>query len=661
MATTIQLKRSSTNTSTPSGLAAGEPAINLGSGTQGNAGDRLYVGTGSGNHIVGGKYYTDMMDQVHGVLTQSSAIIVDSNSSIDTLNVGRHASNGGTLKLLEGTNTGTSGVILKSPNSLGGDVSLTLPDSTGSNGQFLKTDGSGNLSFATVVSNFTVSDNAGTPNTTTFDTGDTLKISGGTNITSTLSDSGTTTTVTLDVATATTGALGVASFASGDFDVSSGAVSIKADGVSYSQIQNVATANRVLGSTSADGIISEVQITNAMVDNSAAIAVSKTALVAGAGLSLSTNTLSVDADQSGQITAVGNLTVGSGSADASVQSDGDYNLVLKTGNSTTGTVTITDGANGNIILAPNGSGVVNVDSSRITGVSDPVNDDDAANKAYVDATKSGLDIKDSVRVATTAALPNSPTYNQSAKTLTAGSNVSINTAGIDGVTNLALNDRILVKNQAETRQNGIYIVTAVGSASGSAAPWVFTRASDADTGAEFTGGSFTFVEEGSTQNENGYVFTHNGTPTLTDSTLSNNTQLTVSQFSGAGQVIAGTGLTKSGNTINAVGSNTIIANANSLEVNSSGTQYQILVSGGTAGTAATFGQLSLNQSAAVTGTLPVANGGSGAASFTDHGILVGSGTGAFTALAAGTAGQFLISGGSSADPSYTSTIDGGSF
>ena len=209
----------------------------------------------------------------------------------------------------------------------------------------------------------------------------------------------------------------MASFASGDFDVSSGAVSIKADGVSYSQIQNVATANRVLGSTSADGIISEVQITNAMVDNSAAIAVSKTALVAGAGLSLSTNTLSVDADQSGQITAVGNLTVGSGSADASVQSDGDHNLVLKTGNSTTGTVTITDGANGNIILAPNGSGVVNVDSSRITGVSDPVNDDDAANKAYVDATKSGLDIKDSVRVATTAALPNSPTYNQSAKHL----------------------------------------------------------------------------------------------------------------------------------------------------------------------------------------------------------------------------------------------------
>ena len=89
------------------------------------------------------------------------------------------------------------------------------------------------------------------------------------------------------------------------------------------------------------------------------------------------------------------------------------------------------------------------------------------------------------------------------------------------------------------------------------------------------------------------------------------TNLAVSQISGAGQITAGTGLTKSGNTINAVGSTTIIANANTLEVNSSATQYQILVSGGSAGTAATFGQLALNQSAAVTGTLGYANGGTG--------------------------------------------------
>ena len=75
----------------------------------------------------------------------------------------------------------------------------------------------------------------------------------------------------------------------------------------------------------------------------------------------------------------------------------------------------------------------------------------------------------------------------------------------------------------------------------------------------------------------------------------------------------------------------------------------------------TYGQLPLNNSDSVTGTLVVANGGSGGTSFTDHGLLVGSGTGAFTALGTGTGGQFLISGGGSADPSYTSTIDAGTF
>ena len=70
---------------------------------------------------------------------------------------------------------------------------------------------------------------------------------------------------------------------------------------------------------------------------------------------------------------------------------------------------------------------------------------------------------------------------------------------------------------------------------------------------------------------------------------------------------------------------------------------------------------SIDLTAKVTGVLPVANGGSGGSSFTDHGILVGSGSGAFTALGTGSSGEFLISGGSGADPSYTDTIDGGTF
>ena len=74
--------------------------------------------------------------------------------------------------------------------------------------------------------------------------------------------------ITSNIAIATTSTVGLASFSSGDFSVSTGAVSIKSDGVSYSQIQNISTANRVLGSTSAGGVISEVQVqTNMIADN----------------------------------------------------------------------------------------------------------------------------------------------------------------------------------------------------------------------------------------------------------------------------------------------------------------------------------------------------------------------------------------------------------
>ena len=129
---------------------------------------------------------------------------------------------------------------------------------------------------------------------------------------------------------------------------------------------------------------------------------------------------------------------------------------------------------------------------------------------------------------------------------------------------LAANDRVLVKDQAESRQNGIYVVTTVGGSES----FVLTRADDANSGTNFTGGSFVFVEQGTNAN-NGYVFTHDDDPTLTNATLSNNTQLPVSQFSGAGQ-INGDGLTKSANTINAVGtSNRISVSANAIDISSS--------------------------------------------------------------------------------------------
>lgn len=142
----------------------------------------------------------------------------------------------------------------------------------------------------------------------------------------------------------------------------------------------------------------------------------------------------------------------------------------------------------NSIAAPTGS--LGLNAQRITNLADPTAATDAVTKQYADGIAAGLDPHASVRVATTAA-----------GTLTSS---FANGQTVDGVT-LATGNRILIKNQSTTTENGIYVVAASG------AP---TRASDADAGTELTGGSFVFVEEGTTNAETGWVATHNGTPTL---------------------------------------------------------------------------------------------------------------------------------------------------
>ena len=224
----------------------------------------------------------------------------------------------------------------------------------------------------------------------------------------------------------------------------------------------------------------------------------------------------------------------------------------------TGSVSVTaGGTNTNINLVPQGTGTVDVASKRITNVAEPTQATDAATKNYVDAVKTGLDPKDSVRVATTAAL--TVTYSNGSSgvgaTLTnAGTQAAIT---IDSIV-LAVGDRVLVKNQATASQNGIYTVTNVGSASTN---WVLTRSIDAETSTELTGGAFTFVEEGTTNGDNGFVCTTDGAVTI------GTTSINWVQFSGAGQIIAGAGLTKTGNQIDVVGTaNRIDANADNIDI-----------------------------------------------------------------------------------------------
>jgi hypothetical protein len=116
----IKIKRSSGHAA-PTALALGEFGYTYGTGTQANGGDRLYLGTSgeSGGvataiDIVGGKYFTEMINHAHGTLTASSAIIVDSNSKIDLLNVDNLTLNGNTL-----SSTNTNGAIILDPVGTG--------------------------------------------------------------------------------------------------------------------------------------------------------------------------------------------------------------------------------------------------------------------------------------------------------------------------------------------------------------------------------------------------------------------------------------------------------------------------------------------------------------------------------------------------------------
>lgn len=289
---------------------------------------------------------------------------------------------------------------------------------------------------------------------------------------------------------------------------------------------------------------------------------------------------------------------------------------------------------------------VGMNNRKITGLATPVNANDAATKEYVDAATMGIHTHLAARVATTGVLPFSPTYangtNGVGATLTATTNGALT---VDGVT-VAIDNRILVKDQASGFQNGIYVVTATGGAS---AAYVLTRAADMNTDTEFPA-SFVFVEEGTVNADNGFICTTNNPVTV------GTTSIDFTQFSGAGQISAGAGLTKTGNTIDVVGTvNRITVNANDIDIASTYVGQTSITTLGTITTGTWNGS-----------TITVARGGTGATTLTSNGIVYGNGTSAVGVTAAGTwdstnsIGQ-LLSHNSSGVPVWTDNIDGGTF
>ena len=485
MATVIQIKRSS-STSAPATLKLGELAFTYGTGTQGNLGDRLFIGEGGvdGNgdanniSVIGGQYFAEMLDHVQGTLTANGAVIVDDNKAVDELIIGNATSVGGTVKFNEGTNNGAAFIGLKAPNNVTSTTTFTLPDGDGAPGHFMKTDGAGNLGFAVVDQAL---DLAGDTGTDVYNTSETLTFAGGAGMQAAITDN----TVTIN-ATALT-----------DSNLSGSA------GISNSNLANpqttIGSSVLTLGATETD----IAGLTSLVIDD-----------------------ITID------------------------------------GQSVT-----TTASNKNINLSPHGTGSVIVPS----GYEDRAGfqSQSLANKAYVDQVAQGLDTKPSCRLATTVNLAS--TYNNGTAgvgaTLTASSNGALS---VDGVTP-SVADRILVKDQTTAAENGIYVVTTVGTGS---TAFVLTRATPEDQPSELSGGAFVFVEEGSIGSNNGYTFTHTGQPTF------GTTDLDVAQFSGAGQIIAGAALSKDGNTMDVeVDNSSIDVLGDQLRVKPLGVQNSMVANG----------------------------------------------------------------------------------
>lgn len=260
-------------------------------------------------------------------------------------------------------------------------------------------------------------------------------------------------------------------------------------------------------------------------------AATATALVTGRTISITGDLAYTSSafDGSGNVTAAGTL--------ATVNAN--VGTFIKTTVNAKGLVTAASSASLSELTAPTAN--ISNGGFKLTNLAEPTVSTDATTKNYVDSVAQGLDPKASCVAATTA-------------NISLGGQPSV----IDGIT-LVTGDRCLVKNQTLPNENGIYIVATTA----------WTRSTDMDAWAEVPS-AFTFIEQGTTQADTGWVCTSNAGGTLAT------TAITFAQFSGGGSYTAGTGLTLTGtqfsitNTAVNAGSYGSTANTLSATVNAQG-------------------------------------------------------------------------------------------
>lgn len=296
---------------------------------------------------------------------------------------------------------------------------------------------------------------------------------------------------------------------------------------------------------------------------------------------------------SGTITSAQQLTVTTGGLTVSAGGASITGTITSQAITASGTIT----ANGGLTVGA--SQAVSMGSNVVTNVATPVNPTDATNKSYVDGAVQGLEVKTACHFGDTG----SETY-----TIVSGAVTSISGTSLDGGSP-AVGDRIFIgRAPASTGAgagstltiqpaNGIYVVSS------NTINLTVARATDMSLATEVIG-TYTFIETGTVNGGNGYLVT---SPAQGTAVTINTTPIQWAQFSGAGSIIAGTGLSKSGNTIS-------IENS---------------------------------------GVLLSTHGGSGVASPTAHGVLIAEGSSPFATVSpSATTGLALVSAGSSADPAF---------
>lgn len=389
----------------------------------------------------------------------------------------------------------------------------------------------------------------------------------------------------------------------------------------------VTAATALSGDVTSSGATVTLATVNSNVGQFSAVTVN------GKGLVTAATNLAATGDATGTASGAG-IALTLATVNASPQTDtfrkitvNGKGLVTATSAVTTGDITTALGytpVNKAGDSMSSGANLTFVGGGTVTGLPTPTNGTDAANKNYVDSSIAGLSWKQSVRVATT-------TNGTLASSFANGQT-------IDGIT-LATGDRILIKNQTTQTENGIYIVAASGAPS---------RSSDADTGAELVGATV-YVDQGTTQADTGWTQTTAAPITIGSSNI------VWAQFSGSGSYTAGTGLTLTGNqfsltspvvatlggtgqTTYAIGDILYASTTSALSRLADVATGNALISGGV-NTAPSWGKIGLTTH--VTGTLPVANGGTNLTSLGTANQILGVNTGAtgleYKTVTAGTA------------------------